>query len=320
MNVLETLAQICAQLLRDDDTRVMLGEDVRDGGMLGLSRACVQDPEIRHRLLATPLSNAGLFAHAAGLSLGGRKPIVALSSSGALLEGLAHLRELATLSWRSGGALRPSMTLLAPSGPGFGLGGEASLSPESMLAELPGVRVLVPGGADRAPPLVRAAVEIDEGITIVLLPRSMMLEEVGAEISLETEHGIELQKAQQVRQGDAATVFCWGATVQLATLAADRVDASVEIVDLQCLSPLDENGLIEAAKKTGKLVIVHSGARSHGLGAELAARFADAAILSLDAPVLRVTGDRGPFDGSHEYARLPSVEAIADALSDVIHY
>ena len=108
MNALTALADTCADLLREDEARVMLGEDVRDGGMLGLSRVAAQDEQLRARLLPTPLTNHGIFAHAAGLALGGKKPIVALPSAGALLEGLAALRELAALSWRSGGEQKPT--------------------------------------------------------------------------------------------------------------------------------------------------------------------------------------------------------------------
>ena len=86
MNALVALSETCAQLLREDPTRVMLGEDVLDGGMLGLSRIAAQDEKLREQLLATPLTNNGIFAHAAGLALGGRKPILALPSAGSLLE------------------------------------------------------------------------------------------------------------------------------------------------------------------------------------------------------------------------------------------
>ncbi len=317
MNALTALADTCADLLREDKARIMLGEDVRDGGMLGLSRAAAKDEQLRERLLPTPLTNHGIFAHAAGLALGGKKPIVALPSAGALLEGLAALRELAALSWRSGGEQVASMTILAPSGPGFGLGGEASVSPASMLAELPGVRVLCPGRAEEMSAMLRAAVEQPQGPTIILLPRTMALAEVDTmDEALEG----ELDQAKTLRYGDRATVFCWGATVALAEAALDAIDDPVELIDLRSLSPLDEDSLLAAAQKTGKIVIAHAGARSHGLGAELAARFADAAILTLDAPVMRVTGSKGPFDRVHEGERLPTASAIANAVHAVINY
>lgn len=317
MNALVALSQTCAQLLREDPTRVMLGEDVLDGGMLGLSRVATQDEKLREQLLATPLTNSGIFAHAAGLALGGRKPILALPSAGALLEGLAALRELAALSWRSGGEHVASMTILAPSGPGFGLGGEASVSPASMLAELPGVRVLSPGRPEEMSAMLRTAVAEEAGPTIILLPRTMALAEIE---DMDERLDGELGQARSLRQGSQATVFAWGATVAIAEAALDALDADIELVDLRCLSPLDEETLIAAARKTGRIVIAHAGARNHGLGAELAARFADTAILTLDAPVLRVTGAKGPFDAPHESARLPTASAIASAVDSLINY
>ena len=92
--VVDVLAEVVAELLRDDLRRVLLGEDVRDGGMLGLSRAAMRDPALGLRVLATPLTPATNLAHATGLALAGRRPIVLLNSATALLEGYAALREL----------------------------------------------------------------------------------------------------------------------------------------------------------------------------------------------------------------------------------
>src|SRR5690606_13480372 len=129
----------------------------------------------------------------------------------------------------------------------------------------------------------------------------------------------ELLEAHTLAHGSQATVIAWGAAVEVCRRAIAQLGVEVEFVDLRSLSPLDEATLDAAARKTGKIVIVHAGARHHGLGAELAARFADTAIWSLDAPVLRVTGGRGPFDAAHEAARLPTVSAVAEAISQVIY-
>lgn len=316
MNALEALANTCARLLSQHPDAVMLGEDVRDGGMLGLSRVAAQDPELKERLLGTPLTNGGLFAHAAGLAIGGRRPIVVLPSAGALLEGLSKLREVAALSWQSGGAIRTGMLILAPTGPGFGLGGEASVSPESMLAELPRVRVVTPSHPEQLGAMVEAAyASADEGPTIVALPRTILLREIEA---FDEQLEGELGQAHVERTGAAATVFAWGASVELAAAAIDHLEADVELVDVRSLSPLDDAGLVAAAQKTGKIVIAHAGARTHGLGAELAARFSDQAIWSLDAPIVRVTGARGPFDADHEARRMPSIAGIVEAIQSVL--
>ena len=102
MSMLERLAEVVTDLLREDPRRVLAGEDVRDGGMLGLSRTAALDEELAARLIATPLVPSVAIAHAAGLAASGARPILILPSAGALLDGLPALREAAQLRWRSG--------------------------------------------------------------------------------------------------------------------------------------------------------------------------------------------------------------------------
>ena len=105
MSVLASLADVVAELLREDERRVVLGEDVLDGGMLGLSQKVVKDRELRARALPLPLVPTVPFAHAAGLAAAGRHPIVLLPGTSALFEGLAGLREAAAWAWRNEGAV-----------------------------------------------------------------------------------------------------------------------------------------------------------------------------------------------------------------------
>jgi pyruvate/2-oxoglutarate/acetoin dehydrogenase E1 component len=88
MNVLERLSEVVAELLREDLRRVLLGEDVRDGGMLGLSRTAMQDPALGLRVMATPLTPTASLAHATGLAMAGRRPIVLLASATGAARGL----------------------------------------------------------------------------------------------------------------------------------------------------------------------------------------------------------------------------------------
>ena len=95
------------------------------------------------------------------------------------------------------------------------------------------------------------------------------------------------------------------------------------VVDIGRLAPLDEELLVEQASATGKIVIAHAGPRRGGLGAELAALFADRSILHLDAPVLRVCGDLegdGLVSGHDEHRASPAAATIADAITQVVHY
>lgn len=320
MNVLERLSDVVAELLREDLRRVLLGEDVRDGGMLGLSRATMQDAALGLRVLATPLTPAASLAHATGLALAGRRPIVLLASATALLEGYAALRELGRISATAGGERSAPVLIVAPTGPGFGLGGDGADSPEAALAAVPGLRVVVLSDALEAVATLRAAASFDDGEapTLLLLPRALVLRELMAD-DFTPSLGRPLGAARVVREGAAATVFAVGAAVDQAFAAVEATGLDVGVVEVSGLAPLDEAGLVAAAS-SGKLVVTHPGGRSFGPGAEIVALLADRAILHLDAPVLRVTGAEGPFTGRDEIAGLPSVEAIAAAIIKVATY
>jgi len=318
MNVLQHLSEIVADLVRNDPRRIVLGEDVIDGGMLGLTRGVAADETLRDRLVSTPLTPASTFAHAAGLAMAGRRPLVVLPSTTALLEGLAGLREACLLPWRTGNSRRVPLLIVAPTGPGFSLGGDASDGIEGVLSRLPDLRVLCAGQSQDVGAWLSAAAELanEEGPTALLLPRRLLLRELAEAPSPDLPDGPE--RAQVVRSGDAATVFAWGETVELAIAAVERSSVDATVVDVGCLAPLDRDTLVEQANATGKIVIAHGSDRA--IAAELAALFADRGILHLDAPVTRVGGTEDPVTPGGELAVLPAVDRLAQAIEDVANY
>ncbi|MCA9656116.1 MAG: hypothetical protein KC501_39795 [Myxococcales bacterium] len=329
MTVLSHLAEQVAELLRDDSRRVLLGEDVTDGGMLGLSREAVADERLREQVIATPLLPTVMAAHAAGLAASGRHPIVLLPDAGALVEGLAGLREATAWSWRNEGAVEVPLLFVAPCGPGLGLGGHATEAPEAMLVRVPGLHVLCAGSAEEAGAWLRAAVEhaASEGPTVLLLPRSLLLRAPQGPMAHDL--GRSPSAAHRVRdargdRGDAGsapvTVLSWGEALPVALEAVDHAGVDAAVVDLGCLAPLDLPTVEAELRLTGRAVIVHAGPRAGGVGAELAAHLADASILVLDAPVVRVTGAGGPLRPADEGDALPTVAQVAEALARVAGY
>jgi pyruvate/2-oxoglutarate/acetoin dehydrogenase E1 component len=196
------------------------------------------------------------------------------------------------------------------------------VSIEGDLAAVGELRVVVGSDAEQVDALVRAAAAhwAGEEPTLLLIPRRLLLTEV------ESAHAAELARPfacpQVLREGAAATVFAWGETVALALAAAHESGVDAAVVDVECLAPLDRARLVELAQGTGKIVIAHGGPRHHGVSAELAALFAEQAVTSLDAPILRVCGHAftSPSAALAEDAHLPTTAAIADALRHVAHY
>lgn len=319
MKVLENLANVLVDLLRADARRVLLGEDVADGTMLGLSRPAVDDPDLAGRLVSTPLCPTIAPAHAAGMAMTGLRPIVLLSSAAALVEGLSALREASLVSWRDQGRRSAPVLFVAPTGPGFGLGGDAGEAPEAMLTRIPGLRVVVGSDPDEAGALLRAAAEFwaGEEPTVLLFPRTVLLAQTDTPVQALAR---PFAAAHRVRDGRAATVFAWGESVAIARAAIERSNLDVALVNVECLSPLDRPRLIEDASATGKIVIAHAGPPGMGVGAELAAVFADEAILHLDAPITRVTGSAAPLRAREEASAVPSEAQMFDAVVRVATY
>lgn len=335
MSALQPLARLVAALLREDERRCLLGEDVQSGGMLGLSRVALDHEDLRLRLLGSPLTGVAHVAHAGGLALAGLRPIVLLPSATALLEALVALRELGRWRWRCGqadgqaGGRGLPVLFVAPNGPGFGIGGEAAESVEATLAAVPGLELWCAGRTSELCGFLRSAAQFEDeaGPRVLLLPRSVVVRDLNIDVDLDAP--LPRAPTAVLRPGEHATVFAWGAALEPALAAAEACAAaeggvSATVVDLGQLAPFDdamEALLVELASATGKIVIAHAGPRRGGLGAELAALFADRSILQLDAPILRVCGQRSGLVAGHEEQHAsPSATAIAEAINQVAHY
>jgi pyruvate/2-oxoglutarate/acetoin dehydrogenase E1 component len=180
------------------------------------------------------------------------------------------------------------------------------------------VKVAVPSTPADAKGLLAAAIR-DPDPVVVLEPKLIYRTERGD--VPEGEHVVPLGKARIAREGDDLTIVAYGAMVRVAERAADAIDASVEVLDLRTLKPLDEEALLASAAKTGRVVLVQEAPRTVGYAAELAAILAEKAILDLRGPVLRVTGYDVPYPyWQIEDAYMPSVERVVDAARRLLEF
>jgi pyruvate/2-oxoglutarate/acetoin dehydrogenase E1 component len=313
----QSLAFALAEAMTRDERLVLLGDEVLDGGLNGVTQGFV-DKFGADRVQEPGGGEAALVAFAIGTALAGLHPIVELSLSDGLLAALGPLAgELAPLAWRCGETFRPRLLLRCPYGGGVGwaLG---ALSPEALLCHTPGLGVVVPADPATAAALVDVALAADHPV-VLLEPRALYhrrdLPETNAAPT-------RLGQALIRRTGADATALCWGAMVPVAlkaaeSLAAEQVD--VEVVDLVSLAPLDEATVLGSVRKTGRPVILHEAPRVAGFGAELAALIAEKAVLRLEAPILRIAPD-GPTAVRSEADGLPDVERVARALREAAFY
>jgi pyruvate/2-oxoglutarate/acetoin dehydrogenase E1 component len=193
-------------------------------------------------------------------------------------------------------------------------------SPETYYVHTPGVKVAIPSTPADAKGLLAAAIR-DPDPVVVLEPKLIYRSE-RSEVP-EGEHVVPLGQARLARRGDDVTLVAYGAMVPLCERAAEELEgeASVEVLDLRSLRPLDEDALLASASKTGRVVIVQEAPRTNGFAGELAAILAEKAILDLRGPVLRVTGFDVPYPyWKIEDAYMPSVERVTAAVRKLLEF
>jgi pyruvate/2-oxoglutarate/acetoin dehydrogenase E1 component len=308
------------ELERDDNVMVM-GEDVARAGGVFRATAGLRDRFGADRCVDTPLAEAGILGTAVGLCMAGWRPVCELQYDAFSYPGLDQLiTHVGRYRWRTRGAMEFPLTIRMPYGGGVRAPELHDDSPEAYYVHTPGVKVAIPSTPADAKGLLAAAIR-DPDPVVVFEPK-LHYRTMRGEVP-EGEHLVPLGKARIAREGTDVTLVAYGAMVPLSEQTADALDgeASVEVLDIRTLKPLDEAALLASAAKTGRVVIVQEAPRTAGYGAELAAILAEKAILDLRGPVLRVTGYDVPYPyWQIEDAYMPSVERIAAAVRKLLEF
>jgi pyruvate/2-oxoglutarate/acetoin dehydrogenase E1 component len=299
------------ELERDESVMVM-GEDVGRAGGVFRATAGLRDRFGPDRCVDTPLAEAGILGSAVGLCMAGWRPVVEMQYDAFSYPCLDQLiNHVGRYRWRTRGAMEFPITIRMPYGGGVRAPELHDDSPEAYYVHTPGVKVAIPSTPADAKGLLAAAIR-DPDPVVVFEPKAVYRTARG-EVP-EGEHVVPLGQARVVREGQDLTLVAYGAMVPVAAAAADSLEASVEVVDMRTLKPLDEDTLLGSVGKTGRVVIVQEAPRVAGFGAELAAVIAEKAILDLRGPVLRVTGFDVPYPyWQLEDAYMPSVERVTAA-------
>src|SRR5213593_3126496 len=308
------------ELERDPSVMVM-GEDVGRAGGVFRATAGLRDRFGPDRCFDTPLAEAGILGAAVGLCMAGWRPVCEMQYDAFSYPCLDQLiTHVGRYRWRTGGKMEFPLVVRMPYGGGVRAPELHDDSPEAYYVHTPGVKVAIPSTPADAKGLLAAAIRDPD--PVVIFEPKLHYRTMRGEVP-EGEHVVPLGQARTVREGDDVTLVAYGAMVPLAEQAADALagKASVEILDIRTLKPLDEDALLAAAAKTGRVVIVQEAPRTAGYGAELAAILAEKAMLDLRAPVLRVTGYDVPYPyWQIEDAYMPSVERVIDAVHRLLEF
>src|SRR5580765_6911635 len=302
-----------------DESVMVMGEDVGRAGGVFRATAGLLDRFGPDRCVDTPLAEAGILGSAVGLCMAGWRPVCEMQYDAFSYPCLDQLiTHVGRYRWRTGGAMEFPLVVRMPYGGGVRAPELHDDSPEAYYVHTPGVKVAIPSTPADAKGLLAAAIRDPD--PVVILEPKLIYRTARGEVP-EGEHVVPLGKARVARSGSDVTLVAYGAMVAVAEAAAERADASVEVLDLRSLKPLDEEALLASVGKTGRAVIVQEAPRTAGFGAELAALLAEKAMLDLRGPVLRVTGYDVPYPyWQIEDAYMPSPERVVAAVRRLLEF
>lgn len=272
------------------------------------------------RLCDTPICERGFVGLAGGAAMTGTRPVIDFMFADFVLDGFGEIiNQIAKMQYMSSGRLRMPVLLRGCIGIGHSAATHHSGSYYGMLAQVPGLRVVVPSMASDAKGLLKHALRCDD--PVLFLEHRELLQT--KEAVPDGEYEIEFGKARIIRQGKTVTVVALARMVHLTLSICDRLEAqgiSVELIDPRTVNPLDTDTILNSLAKTGRLLVVDEAPAHCGFSAEITARMADVGFDELDAPIKRHTGAAcpTPYSPSLEKVVVPSADSILQAIRDLV--
>ncbi len=312
LTLAQSLNGALATALESDERVVLLGEDIgRTGGVFRITDG-LRDKYGEDRVFDTPVAESGIVGAAFGMAIAGMRPVAELQFLGFSYPAYDQIiNHVARIRNRSNHRFTAPLVIRVPFGGGIGAAEHHSESTEAIYAHIPGLKVVVPSTPSDARGLLLAAIEDPDP---VLFLEPIRLYRAVKEDVPELYYTTEIGPLRVEREGDDITLVSWGAMMKETRAAASRLEesgASVEVLDLRTLSPIDGEGIVRSATKTGRVVVVHEAPRTAGMGAEVAAIVQEQALYSLKAPVRRVSGWDTVFPLKRSEAHyLPTVDRI----------
>ena len=309
----EAIRQGIVEEMRRDESVFVMGEDVGVyGGAFKVTKGLIEEFGER-RVVDTPISESAIVAAGTGAAINGLRPVVEMQFSDFMACGFDQITNFAAKCRYRWGASVP-MVIRAPAGGGIHGGPFHSQNPEMPYVHTPGLKVVQPATAYDAKGLIKASIRDND--PVIFLEHKYLYRSVKEELPSE-EYTVPLSKAAVRREGSDLSVITYGWMVHIALDAAAKLAAEgieMEVVDLRTLVPLDRDAVIETAKKTSKVILLHEDTLTGGLGGELAGIISEHAFEHLDGPLVRMTAPDTPVPYSPplEEAFLPNVEKVVE--------
>lgn len=318
---LEAIRQGLWEEMERDDRVFLLGEDIGVyGGAFKLTAGMLEQFG-ESRIMDTPLSESAIVGAGIGAALMGLRPVLEVQYADFITCAYDLIINYAAKSRYRWGAGVP-LVIRGPSGGGVHAGPFHSNNPEILFVHIPGLKVAVPATAYDAKGLIKAAIRDPD--PVIYFEHKLLYRRIKEELPAE-DYIVPLGKARLAREGRDVTVVTYGAMVYVALEAAETLakeNLEVEIIDLRCLVPLDEEMVLNSVRKTNRVILLHEDTRTAGFGGELAARLAEKTFDYLDAPIVRIAAPECPvpFSPPLEKAFLPNAGQVIECARQLVTF
>ncbi len=322
MTMIQAITDALRTELRNDPKTLVFGEDVGVNGGVFRATEGLHKEFGEERVFDTPLAESGIGGLSIGLALTGFRPIPEIQFFGFVFEVMDSIAgQMSRMRYRSGGRYNMPITVRSPFGGGVHTPELHSDSLEGLMAQTPGLKVVVPSTPYDAKGLLLSSIRDND--PVVFLEHLKLYRAFRQEVP-EEEYTIPLGKADVKREGKDLSIITYGAMVHESLKAAEELEKegySVEVVDLRTISPLDIETIIASVEKTGRAMVVQEAQKQAGVAANVVAEINDRAILSLEAPVLRVTAADTIYPFSQaESVWLPNYKDIIETAKKVLTF
>ncbi|EAC4953157.1 alpha-ketoacid dehydrogenase subunit beta [Listeria monocytogenes] len=324
ISYIDAITMALKEEMERDDKVFILGEDVGKKGGVFKATAGLYDEFGEDRVLDTPLAESAIAGVGIGAAMYGYRPVAEMQFADFIMPAVNQIiSEAARIRYRSNNDWSCPMVIRVPFGGGVHGALYHSQSVEKVFFGQPGLKIVVPSSPYDAKGLLKAAIRDNDPVLFFEHKRAYRL--LKGEVP-ETDYIVPIGEANVVREGDDITVITYGLAVQFAQQAAERLAAEgveAHILDLRTIYPLDQEAIIEATKKTGKVLLVTEDNKQGSIISEVAAIISEHCLFDLDAPIARLAGPDTPampFAPTMEKHFMINPDKVADAMKELAEF
>ncbi|MAV58765.1 MAG: tungsten formylmethanofuran dehydrogenase [Candidatus Marinimicrobia bacterium] len=309
--------------LLNNDKMLIYGQDIADGkGGVFTATKGLSTKYGDERVFNAPLAESSIVGTAIGLAICGYKPVVEIQFGDYIWTAMMQIRnELATMRYRSNNDWKCPVVIRVPVG-GYIHGGLChSQSIEGYFAHLPGIKIAYPSNAADAKGLLKSACRMNDPV-LFLEHKGLYRQGYASSYEPDNNYLLEFGKAKIVKEGNQLTIISWGAIVEKAIQASNKLNVDAEIIDIRTINPLDLESILDSVKKTNRVIIAHEDNITNGFGGEIASKIVANAFEFLDAPIKRVASKDYPVPYADELEKeiLVQTSWIEKAIEEILEY